>query len=84
MRLAIVALLVACVARAFVGGATDSGECSKLVSRKVRQFLERDVFSTLPFDAARLHISCPINPQRDIYNKFESSKVELNNADWKV
>jgi hypothetical protein len=50
-----------------------SGNCSRLLSRRVRKFLQNEVFSRLQIDPQELPLQCQLNPIHDIY--FDQEEV---------
>lgn len=57
--------------------------CSRSVSRKVRNYLNNNVYSQLPFASDKLPFECPLHPHYDLYNDQELHKKELIKGDWK-
>lgn len=58
--------------------------CSREISRKVRDFLDRDVFTLLPatMKPQDLPSTCQLNPKFDLYYSQEKAKTEIHRADW--
>jgi hypothetical protein len=56
--------------------------CSREIARKVRSYLQKDVFSKLDFPATELPDSCQLNPKHDAYLDQEQHKSEVNRNDW--
>ena len=58
--------------------------CSRTLSRRVRTYLNREVFSLLPetFAATSLPESCPLNPRYDIFLDQEIHKHERSRSEW--
>ena len=53
---------------------SSSSSCSRLLSRRVRKFLQAEVFPRLPEGAREpsdLPLHCPLNPLHDIYHQQE-------------
>lgn len=63
---------------------TSAKECSKSVSRKVRKFLNDDLYRRLSIDASDLPNNCGLNPKYDMYQAHEHSKIEELPGEWKV
>eukprot|EP00981_Chlorochromonas_danica_P000377 scaffold90_cov163-Ochromonas_danica.AAC.32 len=63
---------------------TSSSACSRGISRKVRKFLEKEIFSSLSIRPVDLPLACPLNPLRDLYHKQETSKNKIDYDEWKV
>ena len=62
----------------------EPGGCSRAASRKVREFLDRDVFpKLLPMKAADLPQTCQLNPSLDLYREQELNKKEQGRGDWR-
>jgi hypothetical protein len=59
-------------------------ECSRQISRKVRRFLQKDIYPMLSFDPTQLPTSCALNPLRDLFHDHELHKKQLSQDDWKV
>eukprot|EP01039_Chlorochromonas_danica_P004727 gene4728-5175_t len=62
---------------------TSSSACSRGISRKVRKFLEKEIFSSLSIRPVDLPLACPLNPLRDLYHKQETSKNKIDYDEWK-
>ena len=66
---------------------TSESHCSREQSRIVRQYLEREVFSKLPFKPSDLPQSCQLNPSLDIFAHQEVHKIRDRTlsagAEWK-
>ena len=56
--------------------------CSRFSSRLVRNFLDKEVYSRLPFPAKDLPRSCQLNPSYDRFLQQEKNKTELNRGDY--
>ena len=55
--------------------------CSRELSRKVRRYLEKEVYPLLLLD--QLLDSCQLNPKYDMYFTQETAKKEIEQGDWK-
>jgi hypothetical protein len=53
--------------------AAVSSTCSRLLSRRVRKFIQSDVFPRLPIAPQDLPMQCQLNPIHDIY--FDQEQV---------
>lgn len=57
--------------------------CSRDSSRKVREYLTKNVYPKLPMPPENLPLICALNPKLDIYKEQESYKKEVGRSDWK-
>mmetsp|Transcript_20052 Transcript_20052/g.33788 ORF Transcript_20052/g.33788 Transcript_20052/m.33788 type:complete len:280 (-) Transcript_20052:173-1012(-) len=70
--------LVTILSVQFPGG---SSSCSRLLSRRVRKFLQTDIFSRLQFDPQELPLQCQLNPLHDLYYDQEEHKSSYGSRD---
>lgn len=75
-------LILLCVSvTSWVAMSAESSDCSRVMSRKVRDFLEdnmKDVMEKYTFPD-----ECPLNPSKDLYRKQENMKKQFS-QEWKV
>ncbi len=59
--------------------------CSRETSRKVRDYLKREIFPVLPNEISPHHLpeSYQLNPRFDLYQLQEINTAEFNRGDWK-
>jgi hypothetical protein len=57
-------------------------QCSRPLSRKVRNFVEAEIFSKLTIKPNELPNNCQLNPKYDLYLDQERHKVEYSRSEW--
>jgi hypothetical protein len=63
---------------------THIAKCDREISRRVRRYLQNDVFSQLMVKASDLPTTCPLNEALDMYSDQEDHKRESNRNEWRV
>ena len=58
-------------------------QCSRDLSRNVRDFLHREVFPKIGIDPTLLPKACQLNPLLDPYREQEKNKVEVQKGEWR-
>jgi hypothetical protein len=58
--------------------------CSRDISRRVRSYLNQDIFPHVAINAVDLPAACPLNPLVDIFGDQEFHKREANMQEWRV
>lgn len=56
--------------------------CSREISRKVRAFTKREIFSELQISPYNLPSICQLNPSNDFFEEQEKFKAQISRADW--
>jgi hypothetical protein len=62
---------------------TSSEACSRALSRRIRTYLNREVYPQLPVKPHELPEICQINPILDMYAIQENSKDRIAVNEWK-
>jgi hypothetical protein len=57
--------------------------CSRSLSRRVRSFIAKEIFSELSIDPRQLPKTCQLNPLLDPYIEQEKNKIEIQKGEWK-
>lgn len=58
--------------------------CSRELTRRVRSFLNSDVFPLIPVEASQLPKTCQLNPLLDSYLEQEKNKIQVHQKlEWK-
>mmetsp|Transcript_3139 Transcript_3139/g.4857 ORF Transcript_3139/g.4857 Transcript_3139/m.4857 type:complete len:289 (-) Transcript_3139:92-958(-) len=60
-----------------------SDSCSRILSRRVRKFIEQDVFTQLSIDPTQLPEDCQLNPVHDMYLDQERHKSRSSTGNYK-
>jgi len=66
-----------------LASASDDSHCSRDNSRRVRTFLNKNVYPKLPFSALDLPSTCQLHPSLDAFREQELNKKEVTRGDWK-
>lgn len=61
---------------------TQVETCSRDIARKVRSYLQKEVYPKLDFPALELPDACQLNPKFDTYLDQEQHKAEVSRNDW--
>jgi hypothetical protein len=61
----------------------DAAHCSRSLSRKIRKFVDHEIFSKLSIDPLALPDNCQLNPKYDLFRDQESHKVEYTRTEWR-
>lgn len=85
LSLAFSAAIVVQIKADSASGTNDSiSSCDREVSRRVRRYLQKDVFSQLAVEASDLPSSCPLLESHDMYADQEDHKRESHRNEWRV
>lgn len=53
------------------------------MSRKVRSFIQKEIYPHLPIEPSELPEICQLHPTNDLYLDQELNKTEVQRLDWK-